>query len=96
MPPSSYHAEMCKLGRTGRSLKNSGHSLMRLDHSQRRSRCSLQDFDHSLMRLFLPGFPWESPIALSSHVVCLRMSFVCCRFLGRQTSAAWGSLVTPT
>ena len=96
MPPSNYHVEMCKLGRTGRSQKNSGHSLVRLDHSQRRSRCSQQDFDHSLTRLFLPGFPWESPIALSSHVACLRMSFVCCRFLGRQRSAVWGSPVTPT
>jgi len=24
------------------------------------------------------------------------MSFVCCRFLGRQRSAVWGSPVTPT
>jgi len=95
-PPSNYHAEMSKLGRPGRSLKNSGHSLVRLDHSQRRPRCSQQDFGHSLKRLFLPGFPSESPTALSSHVACLRMSFVCCRFLGRQRSAVWGSLVTPT
>lgn len=95
-PPSNYHAEMRKLGGTGRSLKNSGHSLVRLDHSQRRPRCSQQDFDHSLTRLFLPGFPWESPTALSNHVACLQTSFVCCRFLGRQTSAALGSLVTPT
>ena len=96
-PPSNYHAEMSKLGRTGRSQKNSGHNLVRLDHSQmRRPRCSQQDSGHSPTRLFPPGFPWESPTALSSHVACLRMSFVCCRFLGRQTSAASGSLVTPT
>ena len=96
-PPSNYLAEMSKLGRTGRSQKNSGHNLVRLDHSQmRRPRCSQQDSGHSPTRLFPPGFPWESPTALSSHVACLRTSFVCCRFLGRQTSAALGSLVTPT
>ena len=90
-PLSSFHAEMNKLGRTGH-----GHSLVRLGHSQRRLLCSRQDSDRSRRRLFLQGFPWESPTALSSHVACLRMSFVCCRFLGRQTSVASGSLVTPT
>ena len=90
-PLSSFHAEMNKLGRTGH-----GHSLVRLDHSQRRLLCSRQDSDRSRRRLFLQGFPWESPTALSSCAACLQMSFVCSRSLGKQRSGALGSPVTLT